>query len=583
MAIKVLEPSIASKIAAGEVVERPASVVKELLENSLDAGASKITVEIQNGGVSQIKVIDDGCGMLAHDVEMAFHRHATSKISQMADLGTISTMGFRGEALPSIASVSRVSLVSRLADTPGGREVDLNWGKLIKNTAKGCPPGTSVTVQELFENLPARRKFLKSASGESSRIGDLLSRYALAFPGIRFQLLIDGRATLTSPGTGSLADAIAAVYGGATAKEMLEASWEEPGGEYRASGFVSSPSLHRANRSYITFFVNGRWIQSPMLTHAVSESYHGFLPDKRYPVAVINLTVPLGDVDVNVHPTKREVRFRQENRVYSAVQRAVRGALIATSPVPEISIGPERPSPVFHGTPSSSPVFRPADSSHWPAAAPATAKTDQWERTLASDQHAPRPMEALNSLRIVGQVKSTYLVAEGPDGMYLIDQHAAHERVLFERVVKDVEAHNTQVQALLEPMSVELSPGQEEVVQENLELLSQYGFLLEPFGERSYLVRGIPGIIRNSGPGKALVEVLDLMPYEGILKGRKEALAASIACHSSVRAGMALNQDEMEELVRSLQGTDTPHTCPHGRPTMVHLSSHHLEREFGRR
>ncbi len=364
---------------------------------------------------------------------------------------------------------------------------------------------------------------------------------------------------------------------------MLEASWEEPGGEYRASGFVSSPSLHRANRSYITFFVNGRWIQSPMLTHAVSESYHGFLPDKRYPVAVINLTVPLGDVDVNVHPTKREVRFRQENRVYSVVQRAVRGALIATSPVPEISIGPERPSPAFHGTPSSSPVFRPADSGQWPAAAPGTAKTDQWDRTLASDQPALRPMEALNSLRIVGQVKSTYLVAEGPDGMYLIDQHAAHERVLFERVVKDVEAHNAQVQALLEPMSVELSPGQEEVVQENLELLSQYGFLLEPFGERSYLVRGIPGIIRNSGPGKALVEVLDLMPYEGILKGRKEALAASIACHSSVRAGMALNQDEMEELVRSLQGTDTPHTCPHGRPTMVHLSCHHLEREFGRR
>ena len=213
MTIKVLKPSIASKIAGGEVVERPASVVKELLENSLDAGASKITVEIQNGGVSQIKVIDDGCGMFADEVEMAFHRHATSKISQMADLGTISTMGFRGEALPSIASVSRVSLVTRPADTPGGREVDVTWGKLVKNTAKGCPPGTSVTVQELFENLPARRKFLKSASGESSRIGDLLSRYALAFPGIRFQLLIDGRATLTSPGTGSLADAIAAVYG----------------------------------------------------------------------------------------------------------------------------------------------------------------------------------------------------------------------------------------------------------------------------------------------------------------------------------------------------------------------------------
>ena len=573
MPIRVLAPDVAAKIAAGEVVERPSSVVKELVENSLDAGASQITVEVNGGGIELITVTDNGCGITADEVDLAFHRHATSKITNASELESINSLGFRGEALPSIASVARVTLVSRPHDVPAGREVHLKWGKVVKSGPRGCPPGTSVSVQGIFENLPARRKFLKSPSGERARISDLVSRYALAFPEIQFRLVVDGRSSLTSPGNGSLADALGTVYGTVTARDMLEVFWEGPEGGYRVTGFISAPSLNRANRSYITFLLNHRWIQSPLLSFALSETYHGFLPEKRHPLAVLNITVPLADVDVNVHPAKREVRFRQEDRVFSALQRAVRASLIATSPVPEIRLAGEPPNAEVSGsTATMLPQFSP-DANR--------------QRALHSEYSpmvaATAPMEAIPALRILGQARETYLVAEGPDGLYLIDQHAAHERVLFEKVSKGVSESNPQPQAILEPVAVELSPGQEELVQANMTLLERYGFMIEPFGERTYLLRSLPSVAKDTSPGKALLEVLDLMAYEGLLKEREEALAASIACHSAVRAGMVLSQHEMQELVRQLETCDNPHTCPHGRPTMIRLSSHHLEREFGRR
>ena len=373
--------------------------------------------------------------------------------------------------------------------------------------------------------------------------------------------------------TGSLADALGTVYGTVTARDMLEVFWEGPEGGYRVTGFISAPSLNRANRSYITFLLNHRWIQSPLLSFALSETYHGFLPEKRHPLAVLNITVPLADVDVNVHPAKREVRFRQEDRVFSALQRAVRASLIATSPVPEIRLAGEPPNVEVSGsTATMLPQFSP-DANR--------------QRALHSEYSpmvaATAPMEAIPALRILGQARETYLVAEGPDGLYLIDQHAAHERVLFEKVSKGVSESNPQPQAILEPVAVELSPGQEELVQANMTLLERYGFMIEPFGERTYLLRSLPSVAKDTSPGKALLEVLDLMAYEGLLKEREEALAASIACHSAVRAGMVLSQHEMQELVRQLETCDNPHTCPHGRPTMIRLSSHHLAREFGRR
>jgi len=577
MGIKILAPEVAAKIAAGEVVERPSSVVKELLENSLDAAATQITIEVQGGGTQLIRVTDDGHGIPAQDVNLAFYRHATSKLSDASDLDSIATMGFRGEALPSIAAVARVSMVTRPHDAEVGREVHLGWGEEVRSSPKGCSQGTSVAVQGLFENLPARRKFLKSASGERSRISDLVTRYALAFPEVGFRLVVDGRNTLTSPGNGSLADALVSVYGADTAGSLLEVSWEDTGDGYGVRGFISSPSMHRANRTYITFLVNRRWIQSPLLSFALAESYQGFLPERRHPLTVLNLSVPLADADVNVHPAKREVRFLQENSVFSALQRGVRAALVAFSPVPEMSSAGAPTAGTGPTTDSTAARFNPSTGAMW----------DGQQRSMPLDsalvQDDPTPVEAMSSLRILGQIRNTYLVAEGTDGMYLLDQHAAHERVLFEKVSKEVAGQTPQSQALLEPESVELSTAQEEIVQSSAGLLERFGFVLEPFGERTYLLRAVPAVVTDAHGGKALLEVLDLMAYEGLLREREETLAASIACHSAVRAGMGLSQVEMEELVHQLQSCDSPHTCPHGRPTIVHLSSHHLEREFGRR
>ena len=572
MTIRVLTPDVAAKIAAGEVVERPASVVKELVENSIDAGASRIIIDIKGGGVDLIRVTDDGCGITADEILLSFHRHATSKLTSPDDLESVTTMGFRGEALPSIASVSRVTMTSRPASEAVGTEVRLRWGEVEKNGPAGCAVGTSVSVGSLFENVPARRKFLRSPGSERSRISDLVARFALAFPRIRFNLVVEGRNALATSGNGILSDVVISVYGADTAGAMLEVSWDGPDG-YSVHGFTGAPSLHRANRSYITFIMNGRWIQSPFLTYALTECYQGFLPVGRHPMSALMMTVPPSEVDVNVHPAKREVRFRRENRLFSGLQRAVRSTLVQASPVREFSF--------------------PSSQTESPGRGPFSPQIPVTHDRLAFSMEAGDTVESaasgqpaivgqgISSLRVLGQIRNTYLVSEGPDGVYLIDQHAAHERVLFEKV--SGEMPGAQSQALLEPVAVELSPGQEELACSSSELLERYGFLMEGFGERSYILRAVPAVIGDKDPGKALVEVLDLMAFEGLVKEREQALAASIACHGAVRAGMSMEQREMEALLVQLEACDNPHTCPHGRPTIMHLSSSHLEREFGRR
>ncbi|MFB3119393.1 MAG: DNA mismatch repair endonuclease MutL, partial [Stenotrophomonas maltophilia] len=336
MVIRVLGPELAAQIAAGEVVERPASVVKELLENAIDAGAQQIFVEILGGGVEQIRVTDDGHGIPAEEVELAFQHHATSKVATQEQLDAIATLGFRGEALPSIAAVSRLTLTTRPAQAQAGYQIEKRWGQPVRSGPHASPPGTSVTVADLFGNLPARRKFLKSASAESGRVHDLFSRYALAYPEIRFQLKSGGRTGLSTPGNGKWDEAFLAVYGPEVAGQMLGVTGEDSETGYRVDGFAGAAGLNRANRSYMTLLVNRRWIQSRVLSFALEEAYHGLLPEKRYPMAVLNLTLPFADVDVNAHPAKREVRFHNESRVYSLLQKAVRSALIAESPVPRM-------------------------------------------------------------------------------------------------------------------------------------------------------------------------------------------------------------------------------------------------------
>jgi len=532
-------------------------VVKELVENSLDADASEIVVELQDGGLRSIRVSDNGSGIPPGEVALAFQRHATSKIVSGADLESIETLGFRGEALPSMAAVASVALTTRLHEDSTGRHIKLAGGRVVEEGPAGCPPGTSVTVTRLFASVPARRKFLRSANAERTRIAEMVSRFAMAFPDVRFRLLSEDRESFASPGTGGLLEVLVSAYGAGVAQELLSVDREDDG--YLVTGFVSPSSLSRANRSHITFLVNHRWVQSRLLSIALEQAYHGLLQQGRHPVAVVSLMLPAREVDVNVHPTKREVRFRREDRAFSVVQRAVRSVLVAHSPVPELA--PEAASP-----PASFPVARPGPM-------PRDDKAEQ-ERLI--------PREALSRLRVLGQMGNMYLVAEGPDGLYLIDQHAAHERVLFERVRERVREGESSFQSLLELVPVELTYTQAELVRENRPSLECYGFLLEEFGERTYLIRGIPSALADSEPARALREVLDLMSGDFRLMEREEALAASIACHGAVRAGKALDPQEMDELVRQLEATGNPNTCPHGRPTMVRLSAQHLEREFGR-
>jgi len=561
MPIRVLSPHTAARIAAGEVIERPASVVKELVENSLDAGARQVIVELQDGGLRSIRVTDDGAGIPADEVALAFQRHATSKIDDASDLQCIDTLGFRGEALPSIAAVASVTMTTCPPGSPAGHYMKLSNGRVIEEGPAGCPPGTSVAVQGLFAEVPARRKFLTSPGAERARVGELVSRFAMAFPEVRFRFLSDGRESFASPGTGSLLDVLVVIYGMDVGQALLQVSGEEAG--YEVSGFVSPPSLSRANRGRITFLVNRRWVQSRPLSVALEQAYHGLLQQGRYPIAVVELRMPPEEVDVNVHPTKREVRFRQEGRAFSVVQRAVRGVLIARSPVPEVS--PERLGP-------SAPPLAPALAGQ---AAPPPPERPGQGRLIAS--------ESLPRLRVLGQMGNAYLVAEGPDGLYLIDQHAAHERILFERVRKAFTEGAAGVQTLLEPATAELTYTQSELLRESRELLEQYGFQLEEFGERAYLVRGVPSAMNDSDPAQGLRDVLDLMSSEFKLLERQDAVAASIACHSAIRAGRRLSAEEMSGLVRQLEGTSNPNTCPHGRPTMIRLSAEHLERGFGRR
>ncbi len=570
MPIKVLPPDLASKIAAGEVIERPASVVKELLENSLDAGASAITVEIKGGGSGEIRVIDDGAGIPPSEVRLAFLRHATSKLTAPEDLDSVTTLGFRGEALPSIAAVSRLSLTTRTAGNDAGHAIELEWGQVVRDGSRGSPPGTNVCVSGLFDNLPARKKFLRTPGTETGRIQDLVTRYALAFPAVRFHLTGEGRRLLSSPGSGDLRETFLAVYGAEVAEGMLWVEGEDSQSGYRVEGMISPPHLHRANRSYTSFFVNQRWIQSRMLGFAFEESYHGLLPVKRYPIAAINISVPYEDVDVNAHPAKREVRFHHEGTAFSTLQRTVRAALVADSPVPAIQ------------SPSGAQFLPPAPRSETGSFFPRGAFGGGQAGFTGGPADAAAPIQPAPALKVVGQVRATYIVAEGPDGMYLVDQHAAHERVLFDQITGSG-LPSRPGELLLEPVAVELSPGQVEVLRDNAEMLARYGFGVEPFGDNGFLLRAIPGITSSQDPGQSLLSVLDMVALEGLVRQQEDVLAASIACHSAIRAGKTLTESEMRALLEQLEATANPQTCPHGRPTMLHFSAGHMEQEFGRR
>jgi DNA mismatch repair protein MutL len=623
--IQVLPTEVAAKIAAGEVVERPASVVKELVENSIDAGAGSIRIEARDGGKRLIRISDDGQGIPADEIPLAFARHATSKLTSIEDLEHMATLGFRGEALASVAAVSRLTLVSRVNDrlsgpTPAGNgatspvlagtQIQIEGGQQVRMGEQAAPPGTTVTVENLFYNVPARLKFLKAPATEAGHIHRVVARYALAYPEVRFHLTLNQRVALQTGGSQRLYDVLIEVFGLETARQLVEIGSPSPARDQGASsaaegmgsrqaaatrqqkapvtggvlpievsGYASTPSLHRAQRDQIIFFVNRRWVQDRSLTAAVTQAYHTLLPIGRHPVAVINVTLDPADVDVNVHPTKNEVKFRDQRAVFAAVQRAVRNGVIAAAQPPPVGTGS---GPDWAGDRSG--VGRsPGDA--WNRQRSSQFGFEAY-RTLTGNEtdDSASATDGLPVLRVVGQVAQTYVIAEGPDGLYLVDQHAAHERVLYEQLQAARTAAAVAVQQLLHPVTLELSPGQAAVMEAEADTLSEIGFEIEPFGGFSYRVRAVPEMLKDADPATALADILAELAEGAVPLSRQsdERLMVTVCKRAAIKAGRILSTPEMQALIHDLERCHAPRTCPHGRPTMLHLSAAQLAREFGR-
>jgi DNA mismatch repair protein MutL len=665
--IRVLPDQVANKIAAGEVVERPASVIKELLENSLDAGGKSFRIEIESGGRRLVRIADDGCGMLRDDAMLAFERHATSKLRDVKDLLSIATLGFRGEALPSIASVSRFLLETRAVEETTGTRVEVAGGKMLHCDEVALAPGTTITVRDLFFNVPARKKFLRSDQTELAHIASLVTHYSLAHPDKTFRLASENSELLHVTPVATLRERVFQVFGTGALDELVELGAcekqlflpppsvapseaiaefrrepDEPSTKlFRLSGFVSRPQVQKANRNSIFIFVNGRLIRDRLLLHAISAAYHNLIPHASFPFALLFLECGYEEVDVNVHPSKTEVRFRHQSFVHDFVRDAIRQRLIESRPAPAFSASPapqpaarmpysefsqmieneaaetgvEIPSatppiegeppaeaaesaeidpaaPEFHLRPARAPEprFDFGDASIVMASEPAPSAV----RLRVPDSHGSFPesatepvssLSALSDLRPLGQIHDSFIIAAGRDGLWIIDQHVAHERILFERVLKQRAAGNVEVQRLLMPLVVQLTPQQQIEYTRIADELAAMGFETEPFGNRTIAVQAAPAAIGPADLEKVLFEVLEIAEGElrrVSLDDIRRAIAASIACRAAIKVNMRLDQSKMEWLLRSLAATDCPMSCPHGRPIALQYSTREILKAFHR-
>jgi DNA mismatch repair protein MutL len=676
--IHVLSETVANQIAAGEVVERPASVVKEMLENSLDAGATRIRISVEAGGKKLMQITDNGCGMVRDDALLAFERHATSKIKNAEDLLRVATLGFRGEALPSIASVSRLRLETRANEEPSGTIVEINGGKIARVEEAGLPAGTSITVRDLFFNIPARKKFLKSESTELSHIASLVTHYALAHPDKHFELHSASNAMLVAPPVGGHSERVYQVFGKATLEQLIpiasgqalermglpqpppwrrqenydeddEQSGQGPStpGQMRVHGFVSKPEIQKLNRNSIFVFVNGRLIRDRLVQHALTEAYRNIIPPTVYPVVLLFLELPAAEVDVNVHPSKTEVRFRQPSAMHDFVRDSVRAALIKARPVPQFvaemkarataSQALTPPAEAWEPTsgvgpePGAAPHFESAGGFSFEATLePPISKRFQFEGGIALEAQATIPagrgleksflapgfealheegsilglrvpdsgcapalevgeeqpnLSALGGLRPLGQIRNSFILAVDEDGLWIIDQHVAHERVLFERVLKQRAAQRVESQRLLMPILLELSPAQQAVFAEISGELERNGFEAEPFGARSVAIKVAPAGVEAAQVEHMLHELLDQFSREEQslnLEKIRARIAASIACHAAIKVNMPLQQNKMEWLLGELAKTEHPMSCPHGRPVVLRYSVKDIQKAFKR-
>jgi DNA mismatch repair protein MutL len=612
MTIRQLDAHTIGKIAAGEVVERPSSVVKELIENSLDAGARRIAVELSSGGRELIQISDDGSGILPDELETAIQRHTTSKLQRFDDLSTLSSYGFRGEAIASIAAVSDFEIVSRTPDSEHGAKIRVRHGQVGGTEPAATAPGTVVSVRDLFANVPARQKFLRRDSTEAGYVQRTVIAAALAAPDVRFELTIDGKTVLSTDGTGDLANTVVGILGADIASQMVPiASTPAPDPEdperpeITVDGYIGLPSVTRGNRQHMFVTVNRRWIEHRPLNFAIEQAYHSLIMAGRFPVVVLNITVPAGRLDVNVHPTKREVRFSDERLIFKVLQRAVRETLMiytADQQIPQITHSPMSPDTAQRRMTLANPdrvsVSRSSsDDRHvYPQYEPPHASENNGNNAPETAHPESEPVQApherhvdtdrgnqLPALRVLGQVGGNYIIAEGPDGMYMIDQHAAHERVLYEKLLKQFQSGQLDQQGLLDPVIVELTPEQSATFENCQNDLLSLGFQIEDFGNGSVVVRAIPAIMRGRNIQENVRLILDEIASGGRGDSIFDSLAISAACHSSIRSGQSLSLPEMRDLIVQLERCSSPRACGHGRPTMLLMSQDELARQFERR
>ena len=576
MKIQILSDDLASRIAAGEVVERPASAVKELIENSLDAGASEIFVGVEKSGTALIRVADNGEGMDAGDLEMAVERHATSKLTVEADLFRIATLGFRGEALPSIASVSRMEIASRVKDAATAHLLRCEGGVRKELRPTAAASGTTVVVRDIFFNVPARRKFLKSPATELSHICDVINRIALAHPAVHFRLEHDARTIADYAAVGQARDRLQQVLGREVVKDIAPFSWHDS--ELSVQGFLSAAPASFPNARYLYTYVNRRYVRDKVLTHAVLQGYENLLMKGQYPAVVLFLHLPFEDVDINVHPAKYEVRFRRQSEVHAAVASGVRHALRQAAREPAARASFTR-SAAFTGVNEGAQPYQMGSS----------ITVQSFARPTPADFSMPFRMNQsegyFSSLQILGQILGCYIVCVSAHGLALIDQHAAHERVAFEKLRRQLETGQVSTQVLLLPQTVELNAGEMSLVEANFETLKSFGFTLEPFGAGAYAVTEAPALLPEGDYTELLRQmVADLADVDTSTKLRihLEDRLATIACHSVIRANRALEFDEIGALLRELDQIDFATQCPHGRPVLMEISREELERMFKR-
>ena len=614
--IHVLDDATINKIAAGEVVERPASVVKELVENAMDAGATAVEVEIMGGGTSFIRVTDNGRGMTGEDARAAILRHATSKIAAASDLETIATLGFRGEALPTIASVSHFSLLTRQAADDLGTRVDISGGGTPMIEDAGCAVGTSVRVEDLFFNTPARKKFLKTNATEAGKISDYVIRLALSRPDIAFRFINNNRMTIMTAGDGDLARTIGSIYGGDAASALIPLDFYDDAADIRITGYISKPSLIRSSRAWQTYIVNGRTIQNRAIAKAIDNVYRSLVPKMGFPLAVIVITVPQRTIDVNVHPQKTEMKFEDEGRIFKAVYKAVLDAIRgAAGETTGIAAAVEKPKfhyeavPLDVSTPSASPVSAPARGYAAPTPHPQTVhETVQWagarvdlrtaqdavqearaqERAAFSDvPSAPRAAQGDDismeeRMLPIGQVDLTYIIAQSTATLYIIDQHAAHERILFDRFSAQTDGIPSQQMLVHAILSFDAHEAQ--YIEENAELFDRLGFHLEAAGERTYRLTETPADVPTEEAEGIIREILASLGdlHTATPANLREAGIATMACRAAIKAGEELSIRQMEILLEELRATPFPFTCPHGRPTILKFGTHDLAKMFKR-